>query len=403
VAPERIGGYRIESMLGSGGMSVVYRAVQPGTNRVIALKVLAPALEGDPAALDRFSREAKAAASLRHHNIVTIYEANVDTSPRYIAMEYLEGGTLADRLRARRIPVVEALSIADQISSGLEHAHRRGVVHRDVKPSNVMFDAEGRVVITDFGIARAGRGGRDGRMGTPQYMSPEQAKGQEADHRSDVYSLAVLVYEMLTGRVPFSRPEPLATLRQVAEDPPPPPRRLNPALPPRVDRVLLRALDKNPDRRYQSAQAFHRELLAACRSPGKLRGTRPSRRRGALVGGVIAGLLVAALLLTGLLMGREPLPAGPGPPDRRGPPAPRGGATRLSPGSSGRAPTVPVRPPQRGEPRTSESAAEARDQTRRTGQPTGSRSASGQHGGAAKTSTSALGFGKAVDDHRRGH
>ena len=312
--PSRIGHYEITGVLGSGGMSIVYRAIQPSLNRVVALKVLAPMLEHDPVAVERFRQEATSAARLKHPNIVTIYEANVSAPPHYIAMEFLDGGSLADRLARGPLPLGDAIRIGGQIALGLDHAHRRGVVHRDVKPSNVMFDSDGKTAVTDFGISRVLDQTKftvpGAKLGTPDYMSPEQARGQEADHRSDLYSLAVVVYEMLTGRTPFRSPEPLVTMRQIVEDPVPSARAINPSLPSGVDGVLLKALAKDPRQRYQNCTAFWRELIAV--SQGTAVRPRARHRRRALVG-VLIGVAVGLATLLGalLLADRRQTPVSP--------------------------------------------------------------------------------------------
>ena len=329
--PAQIGTYQITGPPFGGGMSVVYPAVQSGTNRVVALKVLASHLEHDATAVVRFGVEAQAAARLRHPNIVTVYEAHTAASPYYIAMEYMEGGTLADRLRNGPLPPAQTLAILRQVCAGLDHAHRHHVIHRDIKPANIMFDSDGRVAVTDFGIARVLDGSgltmAGARTGTAEYMSIEQAKGEEADHRSDLYSLGLVAYEMLTGRVPLSAPQPLVTMRQIVNDPVPPPRTLNQALPKAVDTVLLKALSKSPQARYQSAAELYRALWEAVQPPPTDGGPR---RRTAII---VASLLVVLALIAGLVA-TAVLRHGPGV-FQPYPPTGRGGETGTKIGGRG--------------------------------------------------------------------
>ena len=262
-----IGPFQILDVLGQGGMAKVYRAVQPSVNRIVALKVLAARYEQDEVYLRRFRQEAETAAKLMHDNIVRIWEASVLEPPYYIAMEYLPGGTLAERLLAGPLPLNEALSITHQLCSALQLAHEMGVVHRDIKPENVLFDAARKPVLTDFGIARAAEFTwltTDGtKLGTPDYMSPEQAKGLKVDHRTDLYALAIVLYEMLTGRPPFASEEPLATMRKIIDEQVPRPRRFTPHISPALEKVILRMLAKNPDERYQSGAEMSLALWTA--------------------------------------------------------------------------------------------------------------------------------------------
>ncbi len=234
---QTIGAYQIVEELGRGGMAVVYKAFQPSLNRYVALKVLPDYFQHDPEFVARFKQEAQAAAQLSHPNIVVIYDVGEEAGVHYIAMEYLEGGSLHDRLdqaaaQGWTYNPQEALSVVEQVGSALDYAHSRGLIHRDIKPANILFDAGGRPKVTDFGIARAADTARLTRtgvlLGTPEYMSPEQASGGQIDQRSDLYALGVMAYEMLTGRVPFQSDTPHATLHAVVYEAPPPPRQINP-------------------------------------------------------------------------------------------------------------------------------------------------------------------------------
>jgi serine/threonine protein kinase len=266
-----IGPYEIICELGQGGMGVVYRALQPSLNRVIALKVLPVQLESDPTSVARFRQEAETAARLRHPNIVTVHEAAVDSPPYYIAMEFLEGSTLADIITSRgRLELSEAIDLFKQICSALDHAHNKGIVHRDIKPSNIIVSDQSRAVLTDFGIARASDRTRlttkGASFGTTDYMSPEQAKGTEVDHRSDLYSAAVVLYEMLAGRTPFFNDTPWVTIRQIIDEPPPPIRTFNPSVPREIETIVQRGMAKQPEKRHQSGALFSHTLSNAYKS-----------------------------------------------------------------------------------------------------------------------------------------
>ena len=267
---KQFGPYQIISELGRGGMAVVYRALQPSVNRIVALKVLPSSAEGDTESLRRFQREAETAANLNHENIVKVWEASVDSPPYYIALEFLEGGTLAERLQRGPLALDEALTIATKLCSALGHAHDRGVVHRDVKPANIMFDSAGRPVVTDFGIARTTDRTQltapGSKFGTPNYMSPEQAKGLPADCRTDVYSAGAVLYEMLNGNPPFAGDDPLPVMYRIVNDEPTPPSALNPALPRTLDALIMRALDKDPRKRYHTGSEMAAALSSMARS-----------------------------------------------------------------------------------------------------------------------------------------
>jgi serine/threonine-protein kinase len=253
--------------LGQGGMGRVYRAHQPSVNRVVALKVLPAHLESDDMAVRRFRQEAETAANLDHENIVKVWEASVDQPPYYISMQYLEGGTLEDRLAREPLGIEEALAVVTQVCRALDYAHRKGVVHRDIKPANILFDEHERPVLTDFGIARASEQTRlttDGtKFGTPDYMSPEQAKGKPVDWRSDLFSLAVVFYEMLANRPPFLNENSLVTMRQIIDEPLPPLTDWNPDVPPSIDLVLRKAMAKTPEERFQTGAEFVDDLRTA--------------------------------------------------------------------------------------------------------------------------------------------
>ena len=270
-----IGKYRILERLGRGGMADVYRAYQASLDRDVAIKVLHPHLmAGEEDFIGRFKREARAAAALRHPNIVQVFDFDHEDGLYYMVMECIDGKTLKDRLKELQekgqvMPLAEILQIIEQVGDALDYAHRQGMVHRDIKPSNIMLTKTGRAVLTDFGIARMIGGTRytvtGSVTGTPTYMSPEQGRGAPSDHRSDIYSLGIVLYEMITGQVPFDADTPLAILMRHITDPPPSIRARRPNVPPAAEEVVRRALAKNPKDRYQRAGDMVLALRASIR------------------------------------------------------------------------------------------------------------------------------------------
>ena len=268
--PTVLGGrYRIVSLLGSGGMADVYLAEDDRLGRLVAVKVLKARLAADDEFLERFRIEARAAASLNHSGIVAVYDRGEADGFTYIAMEYIRGESLKQRVRRDgALPSDEAVTIALAVLSALGAAHARAIVHRDVTSYNVMLDEGGRVVVTDFGIARMGASAltRTGAMmGTSSYLSPEQAQGRPADERSDLYSLGVVLYEMLTGRVPFRGEHDVAVAMQHVSAAPPNPRTLAPGVSEALAGVTMRALSKDPANRYQTSVEFAVALRTARR------------------------------------------------------------------------------------------------------------------------------------------
>jgi serine/threonine-protein kinase len=258
------GRYRIMRKLGAGGMADVYLAEDQELGRRVAIKILNGRHANDDQFIERFRREAKNAAALNHPNIVSIYDRGNAEDTYYIAMEYLDGRTLKELIVSRgKAPVNVAIEYARQILSALRFAHRHGIVHRDIKPHNVLVDSEGRVKVTDFGIARAGTSQMTETgsiVGTAQYLSPEQARGGEVDPRSDLYSLGVVLYELLTGKTPFDGETPVEIAMKHLSTAPKPPSKLRSDIPPELDMVVLRALAKDPDDRYQSADEMEADL-----------------------------------------------------------------------------------------------------------------------------------------------
>jgi len=289
---QRLSHFRILAKIGEGGMGLVYKAEDESLRRPVALKVLPPDLVGNAGRRQRFLREAQAAAAVRHPSIAAIYEVGEDGDAVFIAMELVEGRTLRALLEAGPPPVPEALRIVSEIARGLERAHSAGVIHRDLKPDNVMLDSDGAVKILDFGLAKVfeasdpaavsisqleTRGAdltKEGSLvGTVAYMSPEQARGQPVDPRSDLFSLGVLLYELLTGRHPFRGPTPMDTLSAILKERPQSPSGVNPQLPPGLLRVLDRLLAKEPEGRPATAKTLLEELDAAGR---QVQGPQPA-------------------------------------------------------------------------------------------------------------------------------
>jgi eukaryotic-like serine/threonine-protein kinase len=263
------GRYRIQRKLGAGGMADVYLAEDQELGRRVAIKILNSRHGNDDQFIERFRREAKNAAALNHPNIVSIYDRGEAEDTYYIAMEFLDGRTLKELIVGRgAAPINVAIEYARQILSALRFAHRHGIVHRDIKPHNVLVDGEGRVKVTDFGIARAGSSQMTETgsiVGTAQYLSPEQARGGEVDPRSDLYSLGVVLYELLTGKTPFEGETPVEIAMKHLSNPPRPPSKLREDVPRELDMVVLRALAKNPDDRYQSADQMEADLERVAR------------------------------------------------------------------------------------------------------------------------------------------
>ncbi|MCK4546377.1 MAG: protein kinase [Candidatus Eisenbacteria sp.] len=317
--------YRILEKLGEGGMGVVYKAQDTKLDRTVALKFLPPDLTNDDDVLDRFRREAKAAAALNHPNIITIYEIAESEGHTYIAMEYVKGRSLEEVMRDRRaigqqgLPILEAVGIAAQISEGLEKAHRAGIVHRDIKPGNILVDQDGRVKILDFGLAKL-RGvskltKEASTLGTVQYMSPEQTRGEEVDHRTDMWSFGCVMYEMVTGKLPFTGDYEQAVVYSILNEDPKPVTSLRSDAPSGFDQVTARALAKSPDDRYDSFNGVLEDLSSLTGISGldqvapASKSRKGSRRRRFFLYPGIPVLLLVLIALTdrfGLFSGLSP-------------------------------------------------------------------------------------------------
>jgi serine/threonine-protein kinase len=267
-AIKKIGRYKIVSELGRGAMGVVYKAEDPNLDRTVALKTihLEKDAEGGADYRKRFMLEAKAAGKLTHANIVTVHDFGEVDGIAYLAMELLEGTDLRKRVQQAPIPPIEAVEIAGQVAEGLAFAHHRGIVHRDIKPANIMLLERGPAKIMDFGLARMRLADHKTStgivLGTPRYMSPEQISGQPVDHRSDIFSLGIVLWEMLTGRRLFSGTEMAQVSHSITYDEHEPPTRVNPDLPAMLDFVVARALKKDAAVRYQDADEMAADLHA---------------------------------------------------------------------------------------------------------------------------------------------
>ena len=319
LAGKTVGKYRLVEKLGQGGMAQVYKAYQPDLDRYVAVKILHPHLTGDPDFNARFRREARAVAALEHPNIVRIYDFDAAEGLAFLVMECVEGTNLRTRLRdmagrGELLDLAQVAHIVAALADALDYAHRQGVVHRDLKPSNILIDAEGRPVLNDFGIARmldaTAITDSGGTLGTPAYMSPEQGQGEPGDARSDIYALGVLLYQLCTGQVPFDADTPYAIILKHITAPLPPPRTLRPDLPEAVERVILKAMAKDPAGRFQTAGDMARAVRAAFEPAARPAPAAPQERQGGrrstlrrIFPFAVAAVVVGAVLLLGWLLG----------------------------------------------------------------------------------------------------
>jgi formylglycine-generating enzyme required for sulfatase activity/serine/threonine protein kinase len=266
-----IGQYHIIEQIGRGGMATVYKAYQPNLDRYVAIKALTPGLVGTKGFIARFEREARAVARLRHRNILTVFDYGRQGDMFYLVMEYVSGGTLMGRLGWPQ-DLTYAVNIVSQVGDALAHAHRQGMIHRDVKPGNILMAEEDWPLLSDFGLAKMVEDSiqltaSGASVGTPQYMSPEQARGLEVDRRTDIYSLGTVLYEAVTGRPPFGTDSPMAVILRQINEPITPPHILRSDLPKEVERVILKALAKSPADRYQRMEEFLADLQETCPLP----------------------------------------------------------------------------------------------------------------------------------------
>jgi eukaryotic-like serine/threonine-protein kinase len=321
-----LGPYEIVAPLGAGAMGEVYRATDPRLRREVAIKVLPAAFAADPARLRRFEQEALAAASLNHPNILAVFDIGLHDGAPYIVSELLEGGTLRESLAAGELGMRRAVEYAIQVAYGLAAAHEKGIVHRDLKPENLFVTRDGRVKILDFGLAKltliepasggtaqltAAAGTEPGMIvGTVGYMSPEQVRGEAADHRSDIFSFAVILYEMLTGRRAFEGPSAVETMHAILKADPPDSARVGVVVPPALERTIRRCLEKNPDQRFQSAKdlGFNLEAIAAEAGASVVMPAvqpLPAKARSRLVPALAIGFAIVAAAVGGFFAARS--------------------------------------------------------------------------------------------------
>ena len=263
---EKLDHYQIEGVVARSGMASIFRATDERTGQTVAIKVPHPEIEADPVFYDRFRREQEIGEKLDHPGVMKVYP-NGDHSQFYMAMEWVNGRLLRQILNEqRKMPADRAVKIALKIASALEYVHSHGVVHRDLKPENIMVDDYDGIKLIDFGIAASAGARRltfakfSQTMGTPDYISPEQVKGKRGDARSDIYALGVMLYEMLTGKVPFTGPNPFIIMNERLLNNPVPPREIDPAITPQMQEIIYRAMEREPSKRYQSAREFAKDL-----------------------------------------------------------------------------------------------------------------------------------------------
>ncbi len=272
---KQLGNYRLVEMIGKGGMAAVYRATQPSVNRDVAIKIMSPSLTENEAFVQRFKNEAQVIANLEHAYILPVYDFGEEDNLLFIVMRYLPSGSLADIIGEKPdgIPLDRAITIFNQIGEALDYAHSKGIIHRDLKPGNILLDGRGTAYLSDFGIAKQIEGaenltGTGGVVGTPSHMAPEQGLGEKLDGRSDQYAMGVILFEMLTGRLPFTAENPMALMLKHINEPTPSPRLFNNSIPAPVESVILRLLSKEPDERYASAGEMVKAIEKAMSGKG---------------------------------------------------------------------------------------------------------------------------------------
>jgi serine/threonine-protein kinase len=304
--------YRIDAMVARGGMSALYKATDMKSGRQVAIKVPLPEMEADPVLVERFKREQEIGQQLDHPGVVKTFNSE-ERSRVYMVIEWVDGRLLRTLLnQEKNLPMERAVRITLAICDALDYMHKHGVVHRDLKPENVMVDDEDHIKLIDFGIAMKEDARRltfvnlSAMLGTPDYISPEQVKGQRGDQRSDIYALGIMLYEMLTGRVPFVGPNPLAVMNERVLNEPTRPRELNPEISPEQEEILFRALERDPRHRYATAHEMAWDLEHQEQVGVEERGTRPAARGRRLVVSkrmlLYTGMALVPILIFGLMM-----------------------------------------------------------------------------------------------------
>jgi len=341
-----IGKYVVKRELGRGGMGAVYLAEQPGLGREVAVKELIVNSAADPTALSRFLQEAQVMARTSHPNLVQVHDLEEVGDSKFIILEFVKGRSLRDMLRAGAIPLPQVFAVMHGILQGLNYAHRHNIVHRDMKPENVLISDEGEVKVADFGIARLTDDSGDGStatktgttVGTPQYMSPEQVASSKVDGRSDLYSTGIMLYEAICGRPPFTAGEgdgPFTLMAKHVQAPPPPPAIHRPDVDPELEDVILKSLEKDPEQRYQTGDEFDRALIKVgtrlC--PGWEQALEPGADLSLMVatepGPTMAAVPMAPVLPAPAAPALGPVVSAPvAPAYNPAPPVPRGGAAK---------------------------------------------------------------------------
>jgi serine/threonine protein kinase len=304
-----VGGYTIQARIGAGGMGIVYGATHAATGKRAAIKVLAPQFCRDHAIVERFEQEARLVNDMHHPHIVEVYALDeLADGRKYMAMEWLEGESLSDRIDRGRIPTPEALGVLDGVCDALGRVHERGVIHRDIKSDNVFLVANSHPKLLDFGFAKLADGKNPRQItktktgmvvGTPAYLSPEQARGKVADHRSDVYALGVLAYKMLTGRLPFEGKVPVDFIVHHLKTPPPDPRAIAPDVPEPLARAVMRMMAKVPEERPSLADL--RAVIAQLRTPASTVAAPVQKNTMFVVGLAVLGAAITLAVVTSLL------------------------------------------------------------------------------------------------------
>ena len=325
--PEKIGRYEVKGELGRGGMATVYRAYDPSFEREVAIKVLPRELLHDPQFRDRFRREIKTIASLEHPAIVPVYDVGEEDGLPYFVMRYMPSGSVTQVDEKGKFSLEDAARIIERLSGALAYAHRNGLIHRDLKPDNILFDSNADPFISDFGVAKITDSATNmtgsGIIGTPAYMSPEQAQGDKIDNRSDIYGLGVIIFQMLSGHQPYEATTPMGVAVKHITDPVPEILKINPDLPQKTDNIIKTAMAKDPGLRYQTATELAQALTEAAfgkkvaPKAGKATATKVAAappagggsRRWLIIGGAAAGLLIlvgAATIFGGGMLAPAP-------------------------------------------------------------------------------------------------